>query len=312
MNVTQLQTSWDKFWYAPQSPLPVAAFRIAIGLIVINLCFLIGPNTAVLYGTDGLISNQTMAQWWNGTPQFSLFSYLPSDTATTEKLFLALLVSAVCLIVGLFSRVSAFAVFLILLSFDSRNHFVFHPAFALLRVMALYLSVSHCGDALSLDRIIKTRLGKKPPALSSPWAQRLMQLQLIAVYWASLSYQINGPAWLDGSAVYYATHLTEFQRFPLAPFLTQLECCKVIGWAVMLIEFALCTLIWVKEFRYIVLFLGLALHLSIEYSLVFIPLLQPLIIASYLLFIDPDDLSRAYAYIRTRLKQGNAIQCSAK
>ena len=70
----------------------------------------------------------------------------------------------------------------------------------------------------------------------------------------------------------------------------------------MLIELALCTLVWIKEFRYPALLLGFLLHLGIECTLIFIPLLQYLMIASYLLFIEPAHLSKAIDYIKSLLR----------
>lgn len=290
MKLSQANSAWNRFWFAPQLPTSLPLFRIAIGLIVVYLYFLIAPNANQLYGKAGLVS----------TPinQFSMFLFCPTDNCLQFSL-VALLIAGVFLTLGLFSRLSALCIFLILLSLDSLNHFVFHPAFSLLRVMALYLSFSRCGDAFSVDRIIKTWRTGTEPEPSAPWAQRLMQLQVVAVYWAALSFQINGTAWLDGSAVYYATHLSEFQRFPVS-FFDNLTVCQITGIATMLIELSLCTLVWVKEFRYIVLFLGLALHLGIEYTMVFIPLMQPLMIASYLLFIDPDDLAQFIRWGRSK------------
>lgn len=292
MNLSDIYNSWNTFWFKPQLPTPVALFRIAVGLITICLYFLTRSNAHDFYGPTGLVSAATMTQWWGSAPQFNMLWFLPNGTDTVDHLLTALLIVGIFLTVGLISRISALSVFIILLTLDSRNHFVFHPAFALLRVMALYLSMSHCGDEFSIDNIIRRkRKGNNQVIESSPWAQRLMQLQIIAVYWGALSYQLNGSAWLDGSAVYYATHLTEFQRFPI-PICDNLTACQVIGIGTMLIELSLCTLIWVKEVRYWVLLAGLALHMGIEYSMVFIPLLQPLMISSYLLFIDPNDLNK--------------------
>ncbi len=297
MNLSQIYASWNTFWFKPQLPTPVALFRIAVGLITINLYFLTRSNAQDFYGPTGLISAATMNQWWGSTPQFNLLWFLP---ASADHLLTALLVSGILLTIGLLSRASAFCVFIIMLTLDSRNHFVFHPAFALLRVMALYLSLSHCGDVFSIDRVIRRlRNGKSQVIESAPWAKRLMQLQIIAVYWGALSFQLNGTAWPDGSAVYYATHLTEFQRFPI-PICDNLTVCQFIGIGTMLIELSLCTLIWVREVRYWVLLAGLILHLGIEYSMVFIPLLQPLMISSYLLFIDPNDVNKIIQWGRSK------------
>ena len=55
-------------------------------------------------------------------------------------------------------------------------------------------------------------------------------------------------------------------------------------WGPLLIEFSLGSLIWVSELRYVVLGLGIVLHLSIEYAMNF-QLFVLLIIACLMLFI---------------------------
>src|SRR5262249_51994230 len=145
-------------------------------------------------------------------------SYLPSDASAVNALLYALFLSGLFLTLGLFPRFCAFAAFIILLTLDSRNHFVFHPAFALLRVMLLYLSLSPCGDELALGRMLyfKLRRSSPPhPVEAGVCALRIMQLQVVAVYLSSLAFQLSGSAWLDGRAVFAATHLEQFLRLPV-------------------------------------------------------------------------------------------------
>ncbi len=59
-------------------------------------------------------------------------------------------------------------------------------------------------------------------------------------------------------------------------------------------------MIWFKELRYPLLLMGVLLHLSLEYSLN-IPLFQWIILATYVNFIEPADLAKAWNWIRTRV-----------
>ena len=64
-----------------------------------------------------------------------------------------------------------------------------------------------------------------------------------------------------------------------------------------MIELGLGTLVWFRELRYPVLLAGLCLHLGIEYAMN-IPLFEWISIATYAVFIYPEDLSRAGEWIR--------------
>ena len=60
---------------------------------------------------------------------------------------------------------------------------------------------------------------------------------------------------------------------------------KLGTWYAVVLEFSLGVLIWVKEFRYTLLALGVLFHLSLEYS-INVPLFQWDVLSAYVLFID--------------------------
>ena len=99
--------------------------------------------------------------------------------------------------------------------------------------------------------------------------------------------------------MYYIYHLDEFKRFPVPSWFLHPMMLKVEGWFGLVLEFSLGVLIWVKELRYILLALGVLFHLCLEYSLN-IPLFQWDILSAYVLFVDADDITRAWDWIRTR------------
>jgi hypothetical protein len=75
---------------------------------------------------------------------------------------------------------------------------------------------------------------------------------------------------------------------------------KLATWWTLVLEFSLGVLIWIKDLRYILLTLGLLLHLSLEYSLN-TPLFQWDVLSAYVLFIYPADMERAWNWIRSRV-----------
>jgi hypothetical protein len=99
--------------------------------------------------------------------------------------------------------------------------------------------------------------------------------------------------------MYYIYHLEEFKRFPLPSWFLHPMMLKLAGWSALVMEFSLGVLIWVKELRYILLTLGLLFHLFLEYSLN-VPLFQWDILSAYVLFVDADDITRAWHWIRSR------------
>lgn len=124
----------------------------------------------------------------------------------------------------------------------------------------------------------------------------MIQLQLSLMYVATFLLKLKGAPWLLGSALFYVYHLDEFKRFPIPQWFFQPAVLKFGCWATLVLEFSLGVLIWIKEFRYPLLALGLLFHLWLEYSLN-IPLFQWDILSAYVLFVDPDDLKLAGSWI---------------
>ncbi len=124
----------------------------------------------------------------------------------------------------------------------------------------------------------------------------MLQIQTAVVYFLTFYWKSMGVTWINGTAVYYALHLQSFQRFPVP--IHNLFVLKSLTWTTLLIEFALAVLIWFKELRYPVLLAGLGLHLGIEYAMN-IPLFEWMIIAAYVNFIDPEDLSRTWNWFHS-------------
>lgn len=77
----------------------------------------------------------------------------------------------------------------------------------------------------------------------------------------------------------------------------QPDCAKSASIGVLVVESSFGVLIWFKGFRLIILALGVCLHLTIEYSMN-IPLFEWIMVATYITFLDSDDLSRVWLPIK--------------
>ncbi len=295
MSLKQLWQAWDKFWFVDESPIPVALFRIILGLMVLQFCWGISADVVPFFGQHAMVSPETSATWF-GPPKFNLFAYFPSVHIST--FYWLLVASATCLAIGLFSRISAFAAYVLLLSFQSQNNLAIYNILELLFLMAFCLTFSRAGAALSVDRLLGIWLPGKPefgPAKpGSIIGQRMIQLQLILIYWGAFSSKLQGTTWMDGTAIYYATHSMMFQQLQFANLhlFDQVWLCQILSWSTLVLEFMLITLIWVKELRYPLLLVGLCFHTGMELSLS-IPLLQPIMVSGYITFVDPADLTAA-------------------
>ncbi len=279
-----LAASWNRFWFEPQSPEPMGLFRIFFGLILLANGLFWGPDLFDYFGPHGFLSLDTMRMLL-GSSRINLFEWMPETNLSVVILYSAYLAAALLLTLGLFTRVSSAVLFVVLVSFHHRNLIILHSGDTLERVILFLMIFSEAGSAYSLD---VWRKGGKI-VKSAPWAQRLIQYQFTLSYVSTVLWKLDGASWIDGTAMYYAANLQEFWRYPVPYIFEHLWILKLLTWLTLIVELALGTLIWVKAYRYRVIFLGVLLHLGIEYSMN-IQLFEWLMLALYIPFIEPEDL----------------------
>jgi hypothetical protein len=298
MTLQSLVDLWNKFFFAPRSPTPVCLFRIVYGSMVIATLVLLHRQWLDWYGVHAWMSLSTMHHLEPGT-RLNLFDLVPQNDYWIRGLFWFSLLSAILLTLGFLTRLSTVSVFLCLTSIDQRNLYIAHGGDVFLRVAGFFLMFAPAGAAFSLDRVLRIRQGKESPQVqpTSPWAQRMIQFELALMYFMSFWSKAMGAPWVNGTALYYVVHLNEMQRFPLPQWIAHPAILKLGTWLTLALEFSLGVLIWIKEFRYPLLLLGLCFHLCLEYSLN-VPMFQWDILSAYILFVDPADIARAQNWMR--------------
>jgi predicted DCC family thiol-disulfide oxidoreductase YuxK len=298
VSIHDIRKAWDRFFFAPVSPGPMAIYRIVLGAVALANYLLLEPDLIVWFGPRGALPLET-ARIVSGGAGFSLFRLLPPTDGSVWFLFAVVCVSAFTLMIGLFSRVSAIVLFLTMVSFNHRDAVILNSGDSFLRIVTFFTIFSQCGAAYSVDRLIRIARGKEsgPPSMAAPWAQRLIEVQVSYVYIYTFIWKAMGPMWLGGTALYYTSRLAEFWRFPVPYMLEHMWTIKFSTWGTLVVEFSLGVLVWIKEFRYWILAAGALLHFGIDYSMN-IPLFAPIMVSSYLTFVDGEDLDKVLAWSR--------------
>ena len=298
MTPARLREAWERFFFAPQSPTPMAVFRILYGVCVTATLILLHSEWLDWFGVHSWITLATMSAVEPGV-RLNLFKVMPQSDAWITAFFWIFLGFAVLLTIGLWTRLSSVAVFVCLASMQQRNLYILHGGDVFLRVSGFFLMFAPAGAALSVDRLIRVRrrLEGAEIAARAPWAQRMIQFELALLYFCSFLWKIQGAPWLNGTALFYVLHIHSIQRFPLPGWIQQPWMLKLGTWYALVLEFCLGVLIWFRRFRYPLLLLGLLFHLCLEYALN-IPMFQWDVLTAYVLFVDPEDLQRAGRAVR--------------
>jgi predicted DCC family thiol-disulfide oxidoreductase YuxK len=303
ISLLDIKRAWNKFFFEPESPLPIAVYRVVLGFVLLANYALMYPDIEVWFGQRGVLSPENGIKISGGSG-LNLIKFLPHTDTWTYFFFGFACFAAFLLMIGLFTRISAITVFLTLVSLHHRNALILNSGDSFLRIASFFIIFSPAGAAFSIDRLIRIARGKEsgPPKAQAPWAMRLIQIQLAFVYFYAFVWKAMGPMWLSGTAVYYTSRLMEFWRFPVPYIFEHMWTIKLWTWSTLLIEFSLGVLVWIKEFRYWVLLAGVLLHAGIDYSMN-IPLFGLIMCGAYITFVEPAHLKRFWEKVCIRLNR---------
>lgn len=299
--------SLDDFWFGHGSPVALGLFRIFMGSLAFINLVMISLDWDAWYTERGFTPGWLGERWLGGPVEVGQFTIPRLDILSgvtnpylALTIYVLITISALTTALGLWSRVSTIALAVGIVSLHHRNGLILHGGDSVLRVMVLYLALSPCGRACSLDRLIRIWRGKesREPVRVSLWSQRLIQYNMALIYFTTLWLKWYGSLWKDGTATWYPARLAEFYRFPVPSFANDLPMVKVTTYGTLLIEFALGTIVFYRPARKWVLLGGILLHGWIEYSMN-IPLFGYLMVSMYICFYEGTEI-QAWA---TRLGQ---------
>jgi hypothetical protein len=252
--LTAAVKKWRAFWFGLQPAYTLGLVRMAFGAVAIGWTISLLPDLHQLFGPNGIEPQQPGDAF-----HWGIFAIWSSDRALLTG-WAVLLMCSVALTIGWHSRLAAIAVFVLILSFEHRDPWVWNSGDVTVRIEALFLALSPCGAALSIDQRRST--GAFWSAQQRPqWPVRLLQLQLSLIYSASALTKMNGSAWPQGTAVSYALRLQDLALLPTPDWLTNSALLmNAVTWGTLAVELSLATLVWNRRSRPWILAAGVVMH----------------------------------------------------
>lgn len=292
----KVSSAWHRFWFEPQSTATVALVRIGFGLLAFLWAVSLAPDLLDFFSEDGILA----AQPEQGPGVWGLLGVFEGDAAVLA-VYLGLLLGSVALVFGCFTRLAALLVFVALLSFARRNPFILNSGDGLVRVIGLMVLLMPAGAALSIDRLRRTKAEFWDFPMRAPWALRLMQIQLSVIYLSTVWQKVRGVSWNDGTAVSYALRIADLERFPVPGLLSEsVTLTNLATFGTLATEFSLGVLVWNRKLRPWVLSIGVAMHLSIDYSLR-VGFFSYAMFVLYLAFVPPETARHLILSMRDRI-----------
>jgi hypothetical protein len=280
--------AWNRFLFAPISARPLGAFRIVYGLLLLGYLPLMIPEFEFYYTGAGLLQGSE-AREVAGDLRFSPLQYVESP-AIAYAFLAATMAAAVGVTLGWRTRIMTVLLYLGMLSLYHRNVSANGGPDAIPMLASFYLMLCPAGAAYSLDALRAARkTGTRAEPLITPWAQRLLQMQLCLVYFQSSVIKCQGQLWRDGTTVHYVLFNREFGWFNLEWLAQYPLLINFMSHGAILAQFALAFWLWFRPTRRWAILGGVALHLGIR-PILNIPGFGEFMTAIYITFLAPDEL----------------------
>lgn len=288
---------WDRCWFAPTQPYALAAFRIAFGLLWLDILLSSLPNWSRFYGRDGIVPFEWLADPFFARPTLLAIS---SDAIWTTAFGVLALAAAVLITVGYRTRLATIALYLVVISLVNRTPTVTHGEDLVSRPLLFFACFASLGDRWSVDDWLRSRAGRPMSPPGPIWPMRMMQISAAFVYLFSAPAKVSDDlAWIDGSAVYYVMASANWGRFPgLAPLLYSGPLSPLLSWSTLVIEGSFPFLVWHRRTRPLALVTLAGLQTAIAVLVDHVFNFNLIMLVSFLLFLPDAALERALARAR--------------
>lgn len=307
------ESRFDRFlgrlWLDPEDPTALGLVRI--GVVAVLLCSLLTHVGAVA----DYFSNQAPLQGEWAREAFpsrtSIFFWIDAPWAV-RTIFAIGVVAHVLWLVGRWTVPASVVAWLVWVSMSGRSPLLYSLPDQLQMATCTLLMLMPSGRGLSLDA---RRYGARPVPV---WCRRVLMIQLATLYTATGLLK-SGPTWhRDHTALYYALVNPYNRHFDAAGLWASMQSwmlgpmTAVVVWyetlfAAFLVLHAIRHLVrarigprrWLIDLRVPILGFGIAMHVGIQMAM-YVAWFSPLVLASYLAFLTPDEARWTVTKIRRK------------
>jgi hypothetical protein len=276
----------DDWFFRDVDARSYTAVRVAFATVALAIWCDLWPLRYTFFADIGMFGAVS------GPPtQLNVFA-LGNSTLLVNVVFLSSLVAIVCLFLGILVRVTSILVYVWVVSYSTQTSAVLAGYDTVFRTTAFAVILSPAPAAWSLRPQWLTKTKQALPR----YGLRLLQWQLLLIYWCTVWLKAPDQYWRRGEVISYML-LSNFSRFP-TPHAASLGLLNpLFTWGTLLIEALVPILLWQRHTRSLGVFLGFALHAGIAattklalFSLAMVPL--------YLAFFEQQDWDRCQAWLR--------------
>ena len=255
-----------------------------------------------LLGLLGLVGVSEVSAYWDLSglvaPADARAHRLAARLGVAElaglSLFAGSIAAYVAMTLGVASRLSVVAAFLVSIVQTAWNPLPLSGAYQVHRVLLFCLIWTDCGAVWSLDAWMR---GARDDDRQPIWPLRLFRFQIAVIYGVTGLYKLQDVHWRDGSALHYVMSNVQFRRAPIDPPPWSAEILTFLTYLTLFWELLFPVLILHRVTRRVTLALGIMMHAGMWMTMELGPF-APVMMASYLAFLDPADAQQLPGRLR--------------
>ena len=187
----------------------LAAFRVSIGVVVLVNLAMRSRDLTAFYTDGGVLPPSVIGEQFSGLPRYSLHA-LDGSFEFQAFLFLVTAVFAVALIVGYRTRVAVVAVFVLVVSLNSRNTLLMNSGDKLLTRVLFWSVFLPLGERWSLDARRQKQAGgdrgRDVVVTVATVATAGLLAQVVVVYAVNGVFKLRNEDWVSGGPYRLRTH----------------------------------------------------------------------------------------------------------
>lgn len=299
----KLRESWDKFWYGPESQLPVEVFRILVATTAGFLYLFRFLDFEFFFSESGILpfsgTRDLIPPLFRSPIPWQAIVAFPAPISSLLHGALVALLFAIAL--GVFSgrraRVATLAAFVLHLAFLFRNFAIIYGPDLVLTCWLFYLTFMDHSVSLRVGRPYRAATTDAPTSM----ARRLAQLHLCVIYAYSGFEKARGLSWWRGDALWAVFGNGQIVSWDFSAFAPHPIFFVLITFSTLLWEVYFPVLVWTR-LKAATLACGVAMHLGIA---IFMNLkcFALAMVAPYSLFLSERQLKAIFAPIHRAFRE---------
>lgn len=257
--------AWNRFWFRPKDPAVLSLMRIFVGSIVFYCHLVWTLELSTFLGPEGLLPQEYRELLFGSSFAWSHLDWFSSPLALIAVHVLGLLV-IVMFTFGLWTRWSAIATALLVISYANRATGALFGLDQINGFLCLYLAIGNSGGTYSVDAWLAKRRGAGQGnefCTSTQIATRLIQIHMCIVYLFAAIGKLQGDMWFNGEAIWGALASYEYQTLDMTWLGQHMWLVAILTLGSLAWELSYAALIWPKLTRPIVLAVAIPVHLGI-------------------------------------------------